>query len=52
MSDIQSFNKVMNKISEKKYTPIIDKIFPMKDIRLAHEYIEERQQMGKVIVVP
>ena len=52
MSDIQSFNEVMNKISEKKYTPIIDKIFPMKDIRLAHEYIEERQQMGKVIVVP
>ena len=52
MSDIQSFNEVMNKISEKKYTPIIDKIFPMEDIRLAHEHIEERQQMGKVIVVP
>ncbi len=52
MSDIQSFNEVMNKISEQKYTPIVDKIFPMEDIRLAHEYIEERRQIGKVIVVP
>jgi len=52
MSDIQSFNEVMNKISEQKYTPIIDKIFPMGDIRLAHKYIEERHQMGKVIIVP
>ena len=52
MGDMQSFNEVMNKISEQKYTPIIDKIFPMGDIRLAHKYIEERHQMGKVIIVP
>ena len=52
MSDLQSFNEVMKKISEQKYTPSIDKTFPMEDIRLAHKYIEERHQMGKVIVVP
>ena len=52
MSDIQSFNDVMDNINDKKYLPIVDKIFPMKDIRSAHQYIEKRQQMSKVIVVP
>ena len=52
MSNIQSFNEVMEKINNNKYIPSIDKVFPMEDIRLAHKYIEERQQMGKVIVVP
>ena len=52
MSNLQSFNEVMDKIIKKQYTPMIDKIFPMKDISLAHQYIEKRQQMGKIIVVP
>ena len=52
MSNIQSFYKVMDNINHKIYTPLIDKVFPMKDIRFAHQYIEDRRQMGKVIVVP
>jgi hypothetical protein len=30
----------------------VDKIFAMKDIREAHNYIENRQQMGKVVLLP
>jgi len=52
MSNISAFKEVMTKINEKIYVPMVDKIFPMKDIRDAHKYIENRQQMGKVVLVP
>ena len=52
MSSISAFEEVMNKIKEKKYLPMVDKVIPMEDIREAHEYIENRKQMGKVVVVP
>jgi len=52
MSNIQTFKEVFSKINEQKYIPTVDKIFPMQNIRDAHEYIENRQQMGKVVVVP
>jgi NADPH:quinone reductase-like Zn-dependent oxidoreductase len=52
MSDINSFNEVIHKIINNKYMPIVDKVFKMENVRLAHQYIEDRQQMGKVILVP
>ena len=50
MGSIPTFIEVMEKINDKKYTPIVDKVFPMEDIRHAHEYMENRYQMGKVVV--
>ena len=52
MSNMLAFKEVMNKIVEKKFTPMIDRIYPMNEIRDAHEYIESRRQMGKVVVIP
>jgi len=52
MSNIKAFNEVMNKINEKKYKPMIDKIFTMEAIQDAHDYIENRHQSGKVVVIP
>ena len=52
MSSISAFKEVMTKINEKKYFPVVDKIFPMKNVQVAHEYLEKRKQMGKVVLVP
>ena len=52
MGSIFAFKEVMQKIKDKKYLPMVDKIVPMEDIREAHEYIENRKQIGKVVVVP
>ena len=52
MSNISAFKEVMIKIKEKKYLPVVDKIFPMKNVQDAHEYLENRKQMGKVVMVP
>ena len=52
MSSISTFKEVMSKINNQNYNPMVDKIFAMKDIRDAHEYMENRQQSGKVVLVP
>ncbi len=52
MSSIDTFKEVMNKIIDQKYKPMVDKIFAMKDIRIAHEYMENRLQAGKVVLLP
>ena len=35
-----------------KLRPIVDKVFPLKDARAAHEYIQDRRVFGKVVLVP
>ena len=50
MSDIDTFKQVMSKISERSYSPLIDKCFSYFDIIEAHRRIEERKNIGKVIV--
>ena len=50
MGSIPTYKEVMEKINQEKYIPTVDQVFPMGDIRHAHEYMENRQQMGKVVV--
>ena len=52
MSNITSFNSVLSKIKDKKYKPFLDKVFSFKDIKDAHLRLENRQQYGKIVVVP
>ena len=52
MGSMPAFKEVMHKIEMGQYLPMVDKVFAMEDIRNAHKYIENRKQMGKVVVVP
>ena len=50
MGSIDTFNTVMKKINAGVYKPIIDKIFDASDVVNAHKYIEERKNIGKVLL--
>jgi len=52
MSSIKSFKEVMNNINNKLYKPFVDKVFTFNEIKKAHTYIENREQMGKIVLVP
>ena len=41
----------MEKINNHVFTPNLDKVFKMKDICQAHDYIETRKHKGKVVLV-
>ena len=50
MSSINSFKEVLLKINNNVYTPVISKVFEAANVVDAHRYIENRKQMGKVIL--
>ena len=52
MGSIDSFNQVQIKIKEQKYKPILDKIYNYKDFKRAYNRINNREQYGKVILIP
>ena len=37
-------------VKDGKIKPIIDRIFPLKDASLAHKYMEERKNFGKIVL--
>jgi NADPH:quinone reductase-like Zn-dependent oxidoreductase len=32
--------------------PVIDRVYPLAEIRAAHERLEAKEQFGKVVVAP
>ena len=52
MSNMATFKNVMMKINNKNYKPFIDKVYNFNDIKDAHRRIENREHIGKVVLVP
>ena len=32
--------------------PVVDRVFPLAEARAAHEYLGDKRQFGKVVMVP
>jgi len=52
MGNIKALDKALDMYRNGHIKPIVDKCFKMSDIKLAHEYLESGNQIGKVIVIP
>lgn len=39
-------------VERKELRPVVDRIFPLAEARAAQEYMEKRQQFGKIVVTP
>ena len=52
MSNMTTFENVMMKINNKNYKPFVDKVYNFNDIKDAHRRIENREHIGKVVLVP
>ncbi|MFX1409342.1 MAG: zinc-binding dehydrogenase [Promethearchaeota archaeon] len=50
MANQGEFRTVMKLILEKRINPIIDKIFPLEQVKDAEKYLKEGQQFGKVVL--
>lgn len=50
MGSVNSLDKMLELYKEGKVKPIVDKIFQLEDVQLAHEYLESGNQIGKVIL--
>ena len=47
----REIRSVFELVNYGKLKPIIDRVFPLKDASLAHKYMEERINFGKIVLV-
>ena len=52
MGTMGELHEVMGHVFAGRLKPVVDRAFPLREIRAAHEYLENSQMFGKVIVNP
>ncbi len=52
MGTMGEFHEVMGHIFAGRLKPVVDRAFPLSEIRAAHEYLEKSQMFGKIVVNP
>jgi len=50
MGTKDEFATVLKLVAAGRLKPVVDRVFPLKECRLAHEYLESGAQFGKVVV--
>jgi NADPH:quinone reductase-like Zn-dependent oxidoreductase len=52
MGTMAELHEVLRHVFSGKLKPVIDRTFPLKDTRAAHEYMEKSQMFGKIVLNP
>lgn len=52
MGSMGELHEALKFIFRKQVKPVIDAVYPLSEIRVAHERLENKEQFGKVIVKP
>src|SRR6202140_1614177 len=52
MGTMGELHEVLRHVFSGRLKPVVDRVFPLSEIRAAHEYLEKSQMFGKVIVRP
>jgi len=50
MGTMGELHEVLSHVFAGRLKPVVDRVFPLSEIRAAHEYLEKSQMFGKVIV--
>ena len=50
MGSVDTFRIIQKKIKNKIYRPFVDRVYPISDIKKAHQRIEDRKNLGKVVL--
>lgn len=52
MGNRAEMREVMKHVFSGELKPIVDKVFPLKDAAMAHQYVQDRKVFGKVVIKP
>jgi NADPH:quinone reductase-like Zn-dependent oxidoreductase len=52
MGTMGELHEVLKHIFAGRLKPVVDRVFPLSEIRAAHEYLESSQMFGKILVNP
>jgi NADPH:quinone reductase-like Zn-dependent oxidoreductase len=52
MGNMGELHQVLKFVFRKQLKPVIDRVYPLSEIRAAHERMENKERFGKVVVTP
>jgi NADPH:quinone reductase-like Zn-dependent oxidoreductase len=52
MGTMSELQEVLGHVFAGRMRPIVDRTFPLSEIRAAHEYLEKSQMFGKIVLNP
>ena len=52
MGTMSELHEVLGHVFAGRLKPVIDRTFPLSEIRNAHEYMEKSQMFGKILLNP
>lgn len=52
MGSMGELHQVLKFVFSGELRPVIDRVYPLAEIRAAHEHLENKEQFGKVVIVP
>jgi len=52
MGTMGELHEVLRHVFAGRLKPVVDRVFPLKDLRAAHEQLEKSQMFGKIVVNP
>ncbi len=52
MGTMGDLHEVLKHVFSGRLKPVVDRTFPLKDARAAHEYLEKSQMFGKIVLNP
>ena len=52
MGTMGELHEVLGHVFAGRLKPVVDRVFPLKDLRAAHELLENGQMFGKIVVNP
>ena len=52
MGTMSELREVLGHVFAGRLKPVVDRVFPLAEIRAAHDYLEKSQMFGKVVLNP
>ena len=52
MGTMGELHEVLKHVFSGKLKPVVDRTFPLREVRAAHEYMEKSQMFGKIVLNP
>jgi NADPH:quinone reductase-like Zn-dependent oxidoreductase len=52
MGTMGELHEILKHIFAGRLKPVVDRVFPLSEVRAAHEYLEKSQMFGKIVVNP
>ena len=52
MGTMADLHEVLRHVFAGRLKPVVDRVFPLSELRAAHEYLEKSQMFGKIVVNP